>query len=249
MNFPLNLVIGSLEIESHLIFEILAYSLGFQYYLKLRKKEPDPINDADRLWIFIGAVLGALFASRILGMLENLDLLLANKVSFFNFVSNKTILGGLLGGLVGVEITKKFLKITTSSGDLMVYPLILGIMIGRIGCFLAGLKDGTYGIETTLPWGINFGDGISRHPTNLYEIIFLGSLWLFLVSLEKKFVLTNGSRFKLFLAMYCLFRLLVEFIKPFGTFLILTPIQIASLLGLLYYYKVFLFPTKLIEKK
>lgn len=26
---------------------------------------------------------------------------------------------------------------------------------------------------TTLPWGIDFGDSLLRHPTQLYEIVFL----------------------------------------------------------------------------
>ena len=33
--------------------------------------------------------------------------------------------------------------------------------------------DNTYGTPTSLPWAINFGDGIPRHPTQLYEVAFL----------------------------------------------------------------------------
>ena len=72
-------------------------------------------------------------------------------------MGNKTIVGGFVGGLIGVELVKKRIGITTSSGDLMVYPLILAMIIGRTGCFLGGLEDGTFGIATTLPWGIDFG--------------------------------------------------------------------------------------------
>lgn len=43
------------------------------------------------------------------------------------FMGNKTIVGGFLGGLIGVEITKKKIGVTTSSGDLMVYPLIVAM--------------------------------------------------------------------------------------------------------------------------
>jgi prolipoprotein diacylglyceryltransferase len=45
--------------------------------------------------------------------------------------------------------------------------------VGRIGCFLTGLADNTYGTPTGLPWGVDFGDRIHRHPTQLYEIAFL----------------------------------------------------------------------------
>jgi prolipoprotein diacylglyceryltransferase len=163
-------------------------------------------------------------------------------------MENKTIVGGMLGGLIGVEFTKKRLGITVSSGDLMVYPLILAMIIGRTGCFLAGLNDGTYGIPSNLPWAINFGDGIRRHPTNLYEILFWLTLWLVLKMIERRWQLTDGSKFKIFLSSYLVFRFFVEFIKPdyffpFG----LSVIQLVCIAGILYYYKVFLHPSKLIK--
>ncbi len=165
-------------------------------------------------------------------------------------MGNKTIVGGMLGGLVGVELVKKKIGVTASSGDLMVYPLILAMVIGRIGCFFAGLEDGTYGIPSNLPWAIDFGDGIRRHPTNLYEILFWLMLWLALVICEKYREFSDGSRFKLFMVSYLLFRFGVEFIKPdyflgFG----LSVIQLACITGLLYYYKVFVYPSKLIKPK
>jgi len=154
----------------------------------------------------------------------------------------------MLGGLIGVELTKKRIGVTVSSGDLMVYPLILAMVIGRIGCFLAGLDDGTFGVASNLPWAINFGDGIRRHPTNLYEIFFWLLLGITLKLAEKKHRFTDGSKFKIFLSAYLLFRLWVEFIKPdyffsFG----LSVIQLVCLAGILYYYKVFLHPSKLIK--
>jgi len=38
--------------------------------------------------------------------------------------------------------------------------LAIGVAIGRIGCYLAGLDDFTYGTPTALPWGHDFGDGV-----------------------------------------------------------------------------------------
>lgn len=249
MNFPINLTIGNLTIESHLIFELLAYTLGFRYYVYLKKQEKDLISEENRLWIFIGAAFGALIFSRILGVLENINLFFEQKNLLVILMSSKTIVGGLLGGLLGVEITKRIVGVKTSSGDLMTYPLILGIGIGRIGCFLAGVKDGTYGNPSNLPWAMDLGDGIKRHPTNLYEIIFLVMLWIFIKQLDKNTKLENGSKFKIFLASYVMFRFLIEFIKPFFHFSFgLSPIQLACLIGILYYYQVFLFPAKLFRK-
>ncbi len=94
---------------------------------------------------------------------------------------------------------KRYIGLRTSTGDLYSIPLALGIAIGRIGCFLTGLSDNTYGIPTSLPWAINFGDGIPRHPTQLYEILFLLCLIPFLyhvlkkTSFQKNAVIQNDS--------------------------------------------------------
>jgi len=246
LHFPVNIPVGKTYIPIHFICETLAYFIGYRYYAYLRKKESDTISDDNRLIIFIAAATGAFLGSHIIGVLENP--LLLNHVGIIYFFGNKTIVGGMIGGLIAVELVKKRIGITASSGDLMVYPLILAMIIGRIGCFLAGLDDGTFGTLSSLPWAINFGDGIRRHPTNLYEILFWCTLWVVLLFVEKRRHLVNGARFKIFLASYLVFRFMAEFIKPdyffsFG----LSVIQLVCLGGILYYYKVFLQPYKLIK--
>jgi phosphatidylglycerol---prolipoprotein diacylglyceryl transferase len=151
------------------------------------------------------------------------------------FLQGKTVVGALLGGLIGVELTKKMIGVKQSTGDVFVYPLIVGMTIGRVGCFLTGLSDRTYGIATSLPWGIDFGDGISRHPTQLYEIAFLLGLILFL-KWREHYTYESGDLFKFYLIAYLSFRWLIDFIKPdFHPILGMSAIQITCLLGLLYY--------------
>lgn len=246
MHFPVNIPLDKSYIPVHFICETLAYFVGYRYYVYLRKNSRDLISAEHRLLIFIGAAVGALVGSHLVGVFENP--LLLSRFSLIYLLGNKTIVGGMLGGLIGVELTKKQIGVTASSGDLMVYPLILAMIIGRMGCFLAGLEDGTYGIPSSLPWAINFGDGIRRHPTNLYEIVFWIILWTVLQICERKYRFTDGSKFKIFLASYLIFRFLVEFIKPdyffgFG----LSVIQLVCIAGILYYYKVFLYPKKLVK--
>lgn len=246
MQFPVNIPLGKSYIPVHFICETLAYFVGYRYYVYLRKQGNDQISAEHRLLIFIGAAVGALVGSHLVGVFENPSLL--SHFSLIYLLGNKTIVGGMLGGLIGVELTKKQIGVTVSSGDLMVFPLILAMIIGRAGCFLAGLEDGTYGIASNLPWAINFGDGIRRHPTNLYEIVFWITLWAALNICERKYRFADGAKFKIFLASYLVFRFLVEFIKPdyffsFG----LSVIQLVCIAGILYYYKVFIYPKKLVK--
>jgi len=245
LHFPLNISLGHAVIPVHLICETLAYFLGYRYYAYLRNHTHDAISTKNRLIIFTGAAFGAFLGSHIVGILENP--LLLNQLNLLYFMGSKTIVGGFLGGLIGVELTKKIIGITVSSGDLMVYPLILAMIIGRAGCFLAGLEDGTYGTASNLPWAIDLGDGVRRHPTSLYEITFWITLWISLLLVEQKVKLADGARFKIFLSAYLVFRLMVEFIKPayffnFG----LSVIQLVCIAGILYYYKVFIYPKELI---
>jgi phosphatidylglycerol:prolipoprotein diacylglycerol transferase len=95
-----------------------------------------------------------------------------------------------------------------------VFPILLGIIIGRIGCFLAGLHDGTFGLPSDLPWAVDFGDGIPRHPTQLYEILFAVFLWIFLARLRRPLAISSGLLFKCLLSAYLLWRLFVDGIKP-----------------------------------
>lgn len=240
MSFPVIFSISKANIHAHLVFELLAYSLGYRFYAYLRSKTHDPISESDRLWIFIGAAFGGFLGGHILGIFERPDEW-AKGVNWLYFMGNKTILGGLLGGLIGVELTKKLIGVTTSSGDLMTYPLIFAMIIGRIGCHLEGLEDGTFGNATTFFTGINFGDGVLRHPVNLYEIAFLILLGLSIKLLNQNTPLSNGSHFRLFMVGYLCERFVLEYLKPayfwsFG----LSSIQIAAVLGLVYYRDVFL---------
>jgi phosphatidylglycerol:prolipoprotein diacylglycerol transferase len=108
-------------------------------------------------------------------------------------MGGKTIVGALIFGLIAVELMKRYIGVRQSTGDLYAIPLALGIAIGRIGCFLTGLSDNTYGTPTTLPWAINFGDGIPRHPTQLYEIVFLLLLIPILYRIVSGTVILSGA--------------------------------------------------------
>lgn len=216
----------------------------------LSRRRNDGISRNNRIWIIIAATFGALLGARIVGSLEKAYELMITTEKLQYFWGNKTILGGLLGGMLAVEGMKKVIGEKHSSGDLITFPLILGMIIGRIGCYSAGMYEETYGVPTSLPWGMNLGDGLMRHPVTLYEILFLIGMWVFLVQFEKRYILTEGSRFKIFLMAYCLFRFLLDFIKPgwryaFG----LGTIQLAALAGLLYYIRYIVKPSLLIRNK
>jgi phosphatidylglycerol:prolipoprotein diacylglycerol transferase len=213
MTFPAYFHLGSLTIHPHWIFESLAYTAGFWIYRRLRKVRGDVIDSSDRWWVIGAAIVGGFAGSRILSAFEDPFFLADHWMQPHLLLGGKTIVGGLVGGLIAVESVKRLRSIRVATGDLLAAPLVFGIAIGRIGCFLSGLEDQSYGVATRLPWGVNFGDGIARHPTQLYEVIFLAALGgTLLFGLRTATVM--GDRFKLFMVGYLAFRLLVDFIKP-----------------------------------
>ena len=162
--------------------------------------------------------------------------------------SNKTVLGGFLGGLWAVEIVKKILGEKKASGDLFVFPIILALIIGRIGCFTMGVKEETYGLPTRMFTGMDLGDGLFRHPVTLYEILFLGILWVILFYSSKHLNLQNGSLFKIFMIAYISFRFLLDFLKPHFTWSIgLSTIQLACFFGMLWYSLYIIKPKRLLQ--
>ncbi len=214
MVFPIDLHIGAVIIPSHPIFETLAFFIGYRYFLHVKSKnKADPLSPGAEWWIVVGMAVGAFIGSRLVAALEDPSLF-AHASTWLYYVGGQTITGGIAGGLLGVEVTKKILKVRRKTGDLFVYPLMLGMMIGRVGCLLTGVSDGTVGLPSSLPWAFDQGDGIPRHPASLYEIIFLGLLWAFLKQVEKRGILKEGDLFAAFVFGYSAFRFCEEFIKP-----------------------------------
>jgi phosphatidylglycerol---prolipoprotein diacylglyceryl transferase len=237
---PFEPVVGGLKINIHLILEYIAFFVAYQYYVFLRKASTDVISSSNRLSIILGAAIGAFLGSRFFGFLENpvLDLSLAGLLQLYNV---KTIMGGLFGGVLGVEASKYFLKEHQSSGDLFTLPIIVGIFIGRIGCFLSGTNEFTYGKATTFFTGMDLGDGISRHPLSLYELVYLVILFLVLKKLFDDNRLESGSIFKVFMLSYFGFRFVIEFLKP-NVFMLfgLSSIQWLCILCFVYYRRTLL---------
>lgn len=235
MTIPFHPRIAELPINVHLILEYLAFFIAYRYYVFLRKKNLDSISSPNRLSIILGAAVGALIGSRVMGFLENpaFDLAQTNFIQLYNL---KTVMGGLFGGMIGVEITKRIIHEEKSSGDLFTLPIVVGIFIGRIGCFLSGTNEFTYGKPTSFITGMNLGDGILRHPIALYELIFLAALFFVLKRLHKSNNRESGLLFKLFMLSYFGFRFLVEFIKPNVFFIVgLSSIQWLCVLCFVYY--------------
>ena len=239
MDFPVTFQIFNKTILAHPIFETMGIFLAMRYYFFLKRKSTEKMSFNTSAAVLIGATAGALIGSKLIGNLENPFVLFEN-FSIKRFWTNNTIVGGLAFGLIGVELAKKIVGHKESTGDLIVFPLVLAIIIGRIGCFLTGVHEETYGLPTTSVFGMYLGDEYLRHPVALYEIAFLLFMWFEMKMIAKKDKYVSGFLFQLFMLSYFSFRFLLDFIKPkieiIGN---LGTIQIVCLVVIIYYiYKI-----------
>ena len=196
MSFPVWIAIGPWQLHPHVVFELLGYATAVGLVVLQRSRMGDALRRDQRVMVAAAALIGSVAGSWMLA-----------------WPSGKTVVGGLIGGLVAVEFIKRRIDVTVRTGDLFVFPACAGMAIGRVGCFLTGLADNTYGVATTWVLGVDFGDGVRRHPTQLYDIAFLALLAAALWALRHRFT-RAGDLFRAFMVAYFTWRLGVDFLKP-----------------------------------
>ena len=123
------------------------------------------------------------------------------------------------GGLVGIVVAGVIYSLVynvpfLTLADLVSCGVPLGLLFGRCANFVNGEL---YGAPTTLPIGVDFtGSGIMYHPSQLYEALIEGLvIFLVLFALSRKSNPPRPRGFFLgtFLTLYCVFRILIEFVR------------------------------------
>lgn len=122
----------------------------------------------------------------------------------------KTITTGLVGAYIAVELVKLIVGLRVKTGDDFAVPMALALAVGRWGCFFNGC---CYGTPTALPWAIDFGDGVRRHPTQIYESLFHAVMAGVLIAVVQRGWLRH-QRLKFYLIAYFAYRFLTELIRP-----------------------------------
>ncbi|HUH58745.1 MAG TPA: prolipoprotein diacylglyceryl transferase [Candidimonas sp.] len=140
---------------------------------------------------------------------------LANPIEiFYLWQGGMSFHGGLIGVIVVLFLfARQRRKTLLEIGD-FVAPLIpLGLGAGRLGNFINGEL---WGRPTDLPWGMVFpqaGDGIARHPSQLYQMGLEGIALFALVWWFSRKPRPTGQVSAIFLMGYGAFRFLAEFTR------------------------------------
>ncbi len=184
-----------------------AWGAAVNFALKLNQKSDTPFLNP-KLYIlgvfllyWVGAKLFYLMTADFSGKADGG----ASSSSFWlggGFVFYGGLIFGLLFSLFFAVKTKQGLK----RFNIFLPALALGHGIGRLGCLLAGC---CYGSKTDSPLSIKLW-GAHRHPTQIYEALFLFGL-AFIFS-KKPLLRSKNAVWWYFLA-YAGFRFLIEFIR------------------------------------
>ena len=177
--------------------------LSLAFWIRLARRD-------DRLlMVYFGALTGAFVGAKIVYLLAEGWQDLGKPDLWQRWATGKSILGALLGGYAGVEISKKFLGYPHATGDWFAVIAPAGIVLGRIGCLLHGCCLGK-ACDHPHGWTLADRDGIPRWPAVPAEIAFniaaMGVSWI----LRRQGRLP-GQHFHLYLIAYGLFRFAHEF--------------------------------------
>lgn len=198
--------IFGLQISTYSFFVLLGLLIWIYVFWLLWKKDYE--KNENSFYVIFAWILWWTLGAKIPIWITYFDEI-KNAWDIESILSWRTITWWLIWWFIAIWITKKLLKEKTRFGNAIAPWAAIWIAIWRIGCLLHWCCFWT---ETKLPWGINFWDWIQRHPTQVYEIIYLIIISIILILLQKK-TLKQWILFDFFLISYFWFRFLIEFIR------------------------------------
>lgn len=172
-----------------------------------RSRQGDSLN---MLVVVLGALVGAFCGAKLGFCFSEFRALAQDPRWPEKILVGKTVLGGILGGYVGVELTKRLFKYQGFTGDLFAQMVPLSIALGRIGCMLNRCCPGK---ALSPEWYTVTHDGGSSHwPAAEVEVLFnLAAVAVFAI-LRRRNIL-RGQHFHLYMIMYGTFRFFHEFMR------------------------------------
>jgi len=222
---PVILRLGPVSLRWYGLMIALGLTAGL--YLALREARRKGLDEdvvySGALWSILGGIVGA----RLFHVVDKLDFYLQNPYLLISVgQGGLAIWGGILGGLLVATVYARRRGLPALRlADVATPGLLLGQMIGRVGCLING---DSWGSPTSLPWGIVYvhpdaslpaaSQGIPTHPYPAYEILWdlliFGLLWRLRGRLQ-----VDGALFAVYVLLYSAGRFALTFVREEGAFL------------------------------
>lgn len=195
----------------YLVTLVAGVAIGAAYWIRQSKQ------DSSLPLIYFGGLVGAFLGAKLAFLFAEGWLHFDHPQRLMIWLSGKSITGGLLGGWIGVELTKRSIGYSATTGDRFAVLIPIPLALGRIGCLHAGCcrgNDVCGFIWPSIPVEIGF------------QLLALAILFTL-----KRRDLFPGQLFHLYLIAYGLFRFAHEFLRATPKpFLGLSGYQIISLI-------------------
>lgn len=141
----------------------------------------------------------------------------------------RSVIGGILFAIPGLFLAKYLLKFRFDLMDAFAWVAPVGMLVQRLGCFLAGC---CYGLPTSAPWGTQYGISshafnrhvhdaiipatnnlsIAVHPVPLYEMAGCAVIVFLLLRIRKHFA-ASGNLLIASICFYGVVRFITEFYR------------------------------------
>lgn len=187
LNPPAYFTVFGKTIYLYGVFIAIGFLAGILYCARKSRRfgiEQDDVYDTI-IWLIPAAIIGA----RLYFVLFQLDTYIQNPAKIFAvWEGGLAIYGGVIASILVIFLVCKKKKLPIAAMlDLLVFGLIIGQIIGRLGNFT---NREAFGAETTffLRMGLTAPDGTSIyvHPTFLYEMLWNLACLIFLMVFTKK---------------------------------------------------------------
>lgn len=166
-----------------------------------------PLTPRQRAGLALSAFVGGMIGAKLPYLFGDWEAL-ASGTAWLG--DGRTILWGFAGGYASVEVAKPLLGIRHKTGDTFAFPVAVAVSVGRLACFVGGC---CFGRPTEVLWAVDFGDGVPRHPTQIYESLFHAGAAFVLYRWNRppRFV---HQHMKLYLMGYAIYRFFSEYLRP-----------------------------------
>ena len=164
--------------------------------------------------IFYGA-LGVILGGRIGYVLfYNFSEFLANPLILFQiWQGGMSFHGGMLGVFLAYYLfARKTQKTYFQVADFLAPMVPIGLGAGRIGNFINNELWGRPA-DPSLPWSMDFGDAIARHPSSLYQAFTEGLLLFLILWFYTSKPRPAMAASAMFMICYGAFRFITEFFR------------------------------------
>lgn len=209
---------GNFFLPTYGVLAALGLIVGLMVTVRLGRRSG---IDPDQMWnLGIIAVLGGVIGSKLLLFVMDWDTYVRH-FSWSNLQAGGVFSGGLMLSILCCYLYARKVRMPKlKTADSFAPGIAIGHAIGRLGCFAAGC---CYGKPTNLPWGVTFTNPLSYqlagtplniriHPTQIYEALAEGFIFLVLITLFKRKSF-DGQIAALYMFLYGIARYFLEFLR------------------------------------